>query len=420
MTRPLADIIAALHRQHYREILAPLIRSLGSFEWAEDVVQEAFVQALRSWEPDRLPDEPVAWLRRVARNRAIDQYRRRQRGRSKEQDFAAALPDHVEPRFDDDAVADDDLRLIFTCCHPSLAPEAQIALTLRTVCGLTTEQVARAFLVKATTPQQRIVRAKRKIDRAGIPYVVPDRDALPQRLPPVLKTVYLVFNEGYGATDGESLIRRELCDEGIRLGRLLCGLMPGEPAPQALLALMLLQHSRHRARTDAHGDLVPLEEQDRGLWDQTLIAEALPLVEASLAGQPVPAYAIEAAIAAVHAQAGTPEATDWAQIAALYGLLEQGAVGNPVVALNAAVAVAMAGDLAAGLARIEALDRTGRLAGYHLLPAARADLLRRLGRPEEARNAFRQALEMTTNPVERRFIERRLAALAAPGGDDRP
>ena len=414
MAPPLSDTLAALHRRHYREILAPLIRRLGSFALAEDVVQEAFVQALNSWDADNLPDQPVAWLRRVALYRAIDQLRRRRRGAAKEEAYAAEQPSQVEPELqDDEAVGDDTLRLIFTCCHPSLAPEAQIALTLKTVCGLTAEQVARAFLVKTTTLQQRLVRARRKIDRARIPYIVPDRAELPRRLPPVLKTIYLVFNEGYEASDGETLLRRELCDEGIRLGRLLCQLMPEQAEVQALLALMLLHHARSGARTDDNGDLVPLEEQDRSLWDRRLIAEALPLVEASLAGRPVPGYAVEAAIAAVHAEAPSAGDTDWAQIAALYGLLEGGAPDNPVIALNAAVAVAMAGDLAEGLRRVEALDAEGRLAGYHLLPAARADLLRRLGRDTEAREAYAQALNMTGNPVEQRFIARRLAGLAA-------
>jgi RNA polymerase sigma-70 factor (ECF subfamily) len=349
----------------------------------------------------------------VAKNRAIDQHRRRARWLENEKVLASETDESVEMSFDEHEVRDDALRLIFTCCHPSLGPEAQIALTLRTVSGLSSEQVAQSFLLKPTALQQRIVRAKRKIDHAGIPYVIPDRESLPERLSAVLRTIYLVFNEGYKTTDGETLMRRELCDEGIRLARLVSELMPERAEPKALLALMLLHHSRRRARTDARGDLVTLGEQDRTLWDRALVDEALPLVEEGLRGRPVSAYAIEAAIAALHARAETADATDWAQIAALYAVLEGHSGDSPVVALNAAVAVGMAGDLDAGLRRLDTLDRTGVLADYHLLHAARGDFLERLGRAPEARACFERALELTANPVERRFMERRLSILSA-------
>ncbi|MFK7989621.1 MAG: RNA polymerase sigma factor [Sandaracinaceae bacterium] len=412
MRPPLPDAVATLHRKHYRALVAPLIRMLGGFEAAEDVVQDTFAQALETWSREGIPEQPLAWLRRVAKNRAVDRYRRRARWQDKE----AALQAETETTFelelealiDEAALRDDSLRLVFTCCHPSLSPDAQIGLTLRTVCGLTSEQVARAFLLATPTLQQRLVRARKKIDAAKIPYVVPNAEQLPMRLAAVLRTLYLVFNEGYGATDGESLVRRELCDEGIRLGRLVVDLMPGEPSPKGLLALMLLHHARRDARTDDAGDLVTLEDQDRSLWDRAAIDEALPLVEAALLGRPASSYAIEAAIAALHARAETPEQTDWRQITALYAILA--ADGNPVVQLNHAVAVAMAGNVAAGLAQLDALREA--LPRYHLLPAARADLLRREGRDHEAAKAYREALALVTQPVERRYLSRRLDALS--------
>lgn len=409
MRPPLPDAIATLHRTHYRSLVAPLIRMMGGFEAAEDVVQETFAQAMEAWSRNGLPDNPLAWLRRVAKNRAIDRYRRGARWQEKEAALLAETETSFEMEFDDAALDDDSLRLIFTCCHPSLSPDAQIALTLRTVCGLTSEQVARAFLVPRTTLQQRLVRARRKIDAAKIPYIVPEADELPLRLEAVLRTLYLVFNEGYGATDGESLVRHELCNEGIRLGRLVADLMPRELTPKGLLALMLLQHSRRDARTDSAGELVTLEDQDRALWDHAAIQEALPLVEQALTCRPYSPYAIEAAIAALHAQAATPGDTDWRQIAALYAVLASD--GNPVVQLNHAVAIAMAGNIEAGLAQLEALKSA--LPHYHLLPAARADLLRRMGRFADAKDAYLEALDQVTHPVERRFLECRLAGVLA-------
>ncbi len=404
--------VAELYRRHYRDVVAPLIRVLGSFEAAEDAAQAAFAKALAAWERDGMPDEPLAWVRRVARNGALDVHRRQSRWRDRAAAIAAEAPGSLEPDLDLDGVSDDLLRLVFTCCHPSLSPEAQVALTLHTVCGLTSDEVARAFLVPRTTLQQRLVRAKRKIDRARIPYVVPSRDDLPERVASVLRTIYLVFNEGYGATASDALVRRDLCDEAIRLARLVEALVPGAAAPRALLALMLLHHARTPARTDAAGELVLLEHQDRSLWDGARIAEALPLVEASLRARPLPDYAVEAAIAALHARAPTPEQTDWAQIAALYAVLVERSGGSPVVRLNAAVAVAMAGDAEEGLRRLDALDAEGALAHYHLLPAARGGLLARLGRIDDARGAYTAARALAANAVERRYLERRLAELS--------
>lgn len=403
--------VAALHRQHYRALLAPLIRVLGSFATAEDVVQEAYARALSRWPSDGVPDEPLAWLRRVAKNAALDRRRRDARWRDKADALRRELPVHAEIEIDDTPLADDALRLIFTCCHPALSPEAQVGLTLRTVCGLTSDEVARAFLLPRATLQQRLVRAKKKLDHAGIRYAVPEPEHLPARLGPVLRAVYLVFNEGYGASQGEALIRLELCDEAIRLGRLLALRLPQASGPQGLLALMLLHHARREARVDPAGNLVRLEDQDRARWDAAAIEEALPLVEAALRARPPSTYAIEAAIAALHARAQAADRTDWAQISALYAALEARSGDRPVVQLNAAVAQAMAGDLQGGLERLDALAATARLARYHLLPAARADLLARLDRPDEAREAYDEALAKADNAVERRFLSRRRAAL---------
>ncbi|MCB9524085.1 MAG: sigma-70 family RNA polymerase sigma factor [Myxococcales bacterium] len=416
--------IDGLHRAHHRALVAPLIRILGGFEAAEDVVQDTFAKALEVWGREGLPEVPLAWLRRTARNGAIDRYRRQGRWRQKAAQIAAEAPAQVMARALDDAfedahLADDALRLIFTCCHPALAPEAQIGLTLRTVCGLTSEQVARAFLVQRTTLQQRLVRAQRKIDQAGIRYEVPGPEQLEPRLAAVLHTVYLVFTEGYAATDGDTLLRVDLCDEAIRLARLVSGLLPERAEVQGLLALMLLHHARRAARVDDAGELVLLADQDRGRWDRALIAEALPLVEAGLRGRPTATYAIEAAIAALHARAPSAADTDWMQIAALYAVLERQTGGNPVVRLNAAVAVAMAGGLDAGLARLEALAGEPALATSHRLPAARAELLRRAGRLTDARAAFREALARVNNPVEARHLARRLAALGGHAAEER-
>jgi RNA polymerase sigma-70 factor, ECF subfamily len=407
-TASIQQLLAGLYPVHFRELLAPLIRVSGSFERAEDAVHEAFAQALATWSEQGLPDEPLAWLRQVAKNRVLDGLRRQRTWQAKERQLATQIEVDTQGYDDEACLKDDVLRLIFTCCHPSLATEAQIALTLRTVCGLTSEQVARSLLLKPTTLQQRIVRAKQKIDLAKIPYVIPDAEHLPERLSAALRTMYLVFNEGYGATEGDSLTRADLCEEAIRLVRLTNGLMPEQFEPQALLALMLLHHSRRAARTDADGQLIRLEDQDRTRWDTELIAEALPLVDTVLVARPLSTYAIEAAIAALHARASRAEETDWLQIAALYTVLEQRSGGSPVVALNAAVAVAMAGDLAEGLRRLQALEQERKLPGYHLLPAAKADLLSRMGRLEEAKAAYAQAISLATNDVERRFLERRL------------
>lgn len=401
-----------LYRQHYSEVLAPLIRILGGFAAAEEVAQDAFLSALKSWSRSGIPDEPVAWLRQVAKNRAIDSYRRQGRWQDREEQVVALYEDRETPALEPDEVRDDMLRLVFTCCHPSLSPEAQIALTLHTVCGLTTEEVARSFLLKTTTLAQRLVRAKRKIEQAGIPYVVPSGAELAPRLEAVLKTVYLVFNEGYGAASGQVLVRRELCGEAIRLARLLSALLPDRAGPRGLLALMLLHDSRRDARTDDAGDLVPLDEQDRGRWDSGEIAEALALVDTALTERPLTTYAIEAAIAALHARAARPSETDWAQIAELYRILEERSGGSPVVRLNRAVAHALAGDLSGGLERLDRLEREGALADYHLLPAARAELLTRLGRDDDARAAYEVARRLAKNDVERRFIERRLDRLS--------
>ncbi|MEM6731143.1 MAG: RNA polymerase sigma factor [Myxococcota bacterium] len=404
-------IVDTLYRSESGRITAPLIRILGSFALAEEVVQDAFVEALRRWEQEGIPETPVAWLHRVAKNRAIDRYRRQ--GRWREREAALADPsDTVFDRvFEPDEVRDDMLRLIFTCCHPSLAVEAQIALTLRTVCGLSTDQVAKGFLLQPTTLAQRLVRAKKKIELAAIPYVVPSGRDLAPRLSSVLRTVYLVFNEGYGASDGDALVRHDLCKEAIRLARLLHELLPAQSEPLGALALMLLHDSRRDTRVDTEGHLVPLDEQDRTRWDKAQIEEALPMVERALSARPVSGYAIEAAIAALHARAETPEDTDWEQIASLYAVLESRSGGSPVVALNRAVAIALAGELERGLEMLDALDANGSLSHYHLLPAARADLLRRSGRIEDARKAYSSALELAENEVERRFISRRLSTL---------
>ncbi len=407
----ITETLAQVYRSQYSALVAPLIRIMGSFERAEDVVQDAFAEALTSWETKGLPREPVAWLRRVAKNKAIDLFRRNSSWSDKAKELADEGLEAFEMPWNDCEVRDDELRLLFTCCHPSLAPAAQIALTLRTVCGFTTEEAARSLLMRPTTLQQRVVRAKRKIDVANIPYIMPSLEELPNRLATVLKTVYLVFSEGYVATTGDSLIRQELCEESIRLARHLRKLLPDESGPEALLALLLLHHSRRPARTDDAGDLITLEEQNRELWDRNLIDEALPMVERCLVVKPLSSYAVEAAISALHARAQQAADTDWAQIAALYRVLLTRSGGNPVVALNAAVSVAMSGNLEEGLRHLDDLQRAGALPKYHLLPAARADILRRLGRVTESREAYKTALSLLSNLSERRFIERRLAEL---------
>jgi RNA polymerase sigma-70 factor (ECF subfamily) len=408
-TRRLEDVFRAEHGR----ILATLIRLLGDFDAAEEALQEAFAAALERWPASGLPANPVAWLVSTGRHKAIDRIRRRQWLSRREDEIARHL-ELTAARDEEAPVPEDRLRLIFTCCHPALAREAQVALTLRTLGGLTTEEIARAFLVPVPTMAQRLVRAKAKIRDARIPYQVPPDDALAERLDAAMLVVYLVFNEGYAASAGDHPLRPELCEEAIRLGRLLVELLPAQPEPRGLLALMLLHHARRATRVDAAGDLVLLEHQDRSRWDRALIAEGAALVERALrgGGSPPGPYALQAAIAALHAQGPTAADTDWRQIAALYGLLAR-VHPTPVVELNRAVAVAMAGEPERGLALVEAIAARGELAGYHPLPVARAELLRRLGRPAEAADAYRRALELVRNEAERRHLEGRLRELAS-------
>lgn len=407
----LAQRIDALYRTESRRVLATLIRLLGDFDLAEDALHEAFAAAVERWPQAGVPANPRAWLVSTGRFKAIDRIRRRARFDASLTEWAARLDADDATGWDEDAMPDDRLRLIFTCCHPALPPEAQVAMTLREVCGLTTEEIARAFLVAPSTLAQRIVRAKRKIREARIPYEVPGRAELPERLDAVRHVVYLVFNEGYSASAGASLTRPDLSGEAIYLGRLLVELLP-EPEGIGLLALMLLHEARRAARTSPEGDLILLPDQDRARWDRALIAEGLALVERALRAGPAGPYALQAAIAAVHAEAPEAGATDWAQIAGLYDLLRQVAP-SPVVELNRAVAVAMCDGPLAGLALVDALLADGQLADYHLAHAARADLCRRLGRADEARAAYTRALALTQQEPERRFLERCLRELAA-------
>jgi RNA polymerase sigma-70 factor (ECF subfamily) len=406
----LARAIDQLVRREGPRVLAGLIRWSGDFDLAEDAFQAACAQALEAWPRRGLPERPGAWLTTVARRRAMDLLRRRRPDVPLEPVLAEGLEaEEVDPESLPD-VEDDRLRLLFTVCHPALAPAAQVALALRTLCGLTTAEIARAHLEPEATTAQRLVRAKRKIAEARIPFEVPGADRLAERLDGVLSTIYLVFNEGFSATSGDSWIRADLCAEAIRLGRLVVELLPGEAEAEGLLALMLLHDARRAARTAADGTLVPLEEQDRTLWDPALIAEGTRVLDVAVArGRPGP-YQMQAAIAVLHVRAARPEDTDWPQIAALYGALLRTTPG-PIVELNAAAAVAMARGPREGLAWMEQLERSGALAGYHLLPAAQADLLRRLGRTEEARAAYARALALVRHPAERRFLERRLAEL---------
>ncbi|MGE5125273.1 MAG: RNA polymerase sigma factor [Betaproteobacteria bacterium] len=401
-------------REERPRALATLIRLLGDFDLAEEALQEAFAAALVQWPRDGVPHNPRSWLVSAARHKAIDWLRRRKRLSEKADEIAyLAEPASPAPDLEEQPLADDLMSLIFTCCHPALAVEAQVALTLKTLCGLSVEQIARAFLVPPATMAQRLVRAKAKIRRARIPYEVPKAEQLAERLEGVLRVVYLVFNEGYAATAGDALVRRELCNEAIRLGRLLRGLLPAAGEVGGLLALMLLHDSRRAARLDAEGELVTLEEQDRSLWDRSSIAEGRSLAEEAVR-RGVGFYALQAAIAALHAQAARASDTDWPQIAALHALLLR-LHPSPVVALNHAAAVALAERLERGLRLIEELEVQGELDRYHLLPAAKADILRRLGRRAEAAAAYERALGLVTHDAERRYLERRLREIRLAG-----
>jgi RNA polymerase sigma-70 factor, ECF subfamily len=399
--------IERVYREEWSRIVATLIRLSGSFDWAEEAVQEAFTAAVSSWNENGIPNNPAAWLTTVARRKLIDIARKNRR-----------LTDHSaleimrakeNQETDDMGFPDDRLRLIFTCCHPALSAEARVALTLRTLGGLTTTEIAKAFLVPEPTVAQRLVRAKRKIEQARIPYEVPPRTRVAERLSSVQAVIYLIFNEGYKASSGEMLVRSDLCAEAIWLGRLLCQLLPKEPESLGLLALMLLHHSRRDTRAD-NGELIPLDEQDRSRWDHEMVREGTELLDSALKLCSVGAYQVQAAIAAVHANAPTAEETDWAEIAALYKrLLELSP--SPVVALNYAVALALSSGLEQGLSEIDKIGATAQLESYHLFHGARAEILRRLGRHQEAESSYRKAMDLTENAIELAFLRRRIAGL---------
>lgn len=413
MTNTLRPWLDSFYQLESRRILATLIRLLGDFDLAEEAMHEAFSIALQQWEVDGIPANPRAWMVSTARFKAIDQIRRRAKFDTSFEDVADDLAEqlHHEPDYVDETIEDDRLRLIFTCCHPSLSPEAQLALTLREVCGLSTEEVASAFLSTTPTMAQRIVRAKTKIRDAKIPYEVPQADQLQERLHAVLHVIYLVFNEGYSASTGEALIRKELCSEAIRLGRLLVQLLP-EPEAVGLLALMLLNDSRQAARCTPNGDLILLADQNRTLWNQAQIREGCQLVLQALATRRFGAYTLQAAISAVHAEAPSAEKTDWIQIVGLYdALLEH--THSPVIALNRAVAVAMRDGPQAGLELVDELMAQGHLHDYHLAHATRADLYRRMGHVKEARDAYQDALRLTRQGPEQRFLQQRLDDLGS-------
>jgi RNA polymerase sigma-70 factor (ECF subfamily) len=412
-------VAADVFRQEWGRLNAALIRQTGDWDLAEECAQEAFAQALRRWPRDGVPDRPGAWLMTVARNAALDRLRRASTYRAKIGEMAVMASretgtDNRDPETDGMGVPDERLRLIFTCCHPALAMEARVALTLRTLTGLSTAEIARAFLVPEATMGKRLVRAKAKIANARIPYRVPPASALPERVPGVLTVLYLVFNEGYSATAGDDLIRRDLCDRAVELTKVLMNLMPEEPEAQGLLALMLFQHSRRAARVNDQGDLVMLEEQDRTRWEQDQIERARGYLGTAFAARrpgSVGPYQVQAAIAGCHAAAATPDDTDWPKIARLYRLLSQ-MTGSPVVELNRAVAVAMADGPEAGLALLTRLEEEGALRGYYLLPATRADFLRRLGRNAEAATAYQEAAALAGTGPERRFLTARLAEVS--------
>ena len=408
------EVVDRLFREEQGRAVATLIRVTGDFDLAEEAVQDAFISALETWPQRGVPDNPGAWITTTARNRAIDRLRRRKRLVQKTETLAreASIESALaafEPASAEDPmlIPDDRLRLIFTCCHPALAMDARVALTLRTLGGLTTPEIARAFLVPEPTLAQRLVRAKRKIRDAGIPYRVPPRELLPERLDGVLRVLYLVFNEGYAASSGDALIRRELCAEAIRLARVVVSLLPDEPEARGLLALMLLHDARREARVGTAGELILLDDQDRSRWDVERIAEGQVLVTHALGERRPGPYQLQAAIAALHDEAATPAGTDWTQIASLYATLHRMAP-SPVVELNLAAAVAMADGPAVGLAMMDGIAASGELDSYPYLHAARADLLRRLGRWSEAASAYRRALELTANGPERAFLEGRL------------
>lgn len=407
--------VGDVYRSDWGRIVATLIRSFGDFDVAEEAAQDAFAAAVKQWPAEGVPKSPAAWIIQTAKHKAIDRLRRQTSFQEKVESYAYELDSTTEqPDQFADEIPDDRLRLIFTCCHPALAPEAQVALTLRTLCGLETDEIVRAFLVPPTTMAQRLVRAKRKIRDAGIPYKIPDTSEISERLDAVLTVIYLVFNEGYASTHGERLVRTDLCAEAIRLARVVRMLLAPYPPAEVtgLLALMLLHDSRREARVDEAGDLIVLEDQDRTLWNQAQIAEALPLVRQAIASPRAGTLALQAAIAAEHCQATQAEYTDWKQIVALYDRLER-IQPSPVVSLNRAVAVAMAEGPERGLQLIDELVASGALDDYHLLHAARADLLRRIGSMDEAARSYTRALEFTSNDAEKRFLEKRLRSLQA-------